>query len=178
MPNKKNIQTVELLREKIKKARSVILTDYLGLKAEDINSLRHQIKEEGAEMTVARNTLIKIALKEEGYDTKPIENDLEGPTAAVFSYNDPISPIKKLFDFAKELELPKVKSSFVEGKYNDTAQTEILSTLPSKEELIAKVVGGLKSPLSGFTNVLGGVQRNFVYAIKAIADKNTKEVSE
>jgi large subunit ribosomal protein L10 len=171
MPNTKNKQVVATLKEKVQKAKSIIFADYLGLKAEEMNDLRRQIREDNAELTIARNTLVKIALKEEGYDTSKVETDLEGPTATVFAYEDAISPIKKLFDFGKTLELPKIKGAFVNRAYTDANQAETLSKLPSKEELLTRTVRGMKAPLSGFVNVLGGVQRNFVYAIKAIADK-------
>jgi large subunit ribosomal protein L10 len=176
MPNQKNITTVKELREKIQNAKSVILADYLGLKADDINSLRREIKDEEAELTIAKNTLLKIALTEEGYDMTNATSDLEGPTAVVFSYKDPLSPIKKLAEFAKTLELPKVKSAFIEKIYNDGTKVKILSELPTRDELLTQVVGTMISPITGFANILGGVQRNFAYAVKAIADK--KEVSE
>lgn len=176
MPNTKNIETVKKLREQIKKAKSVVFTDYLGLNAQEVNNLRHNIKEEEAELTIARNTLIKIALKEEGYDIEKAETSLEGPTAAIFSYKDPISPIKKLYEFADEHDLPEVKAAYIGTDYNSGDQVKVLSELPSKEELLTQVVVGLSPPIKGFASVLGGVQRNFVYAIKAVADK--KEVSE
>ncbi|MBN1162544.1 50S ribosomal protein L10 [Patescibacteria group bacterium] len=176
MPNQKNLDAVRELRKKIQEAKSVIFADYLGLKSNEMNDLRRNIKDEDAELSITKNTLLKIALTEEGYDMKDAKTDLEGPTTVVFSYKDPLSPIKKLFEFAKNLELPKVKSAFIDKIYNDTVKIKILSELPSKEVLLSRILGGMKSPLSGFANVLGGVQRNFAYAIKAIANK--KEVSE
>ena len=151
MPNTKKIQTVEELREKIKKAKSITFADYLGLSADNINDLRAKALENDTEVEVAKNTLLKVALKEENIDTDSLENDLKGPTAAFFSYGDPIAVIKTIFAFAQ--------------------QTEILSNLPSRDELIAQTVWGLKSPLSGLVNTLGGVQRKFVYALSAIKDK-------
>lgn len=164
-----NKEIVGILQENLEKASSVTITDYLGLSAEAINELRGTLKVNDAEMIVAKNTLVKVALKEKGLDVESAEEDLKGPTAIIFSFSDPIAPIKALFEFAKKAELPRVKSAYIDGKYTNAAQVEVLKDLPSRDELLARVVGGLKAPLSGFANVLGGVQRKFVYAVDAIA---------
>lgn len=171
MPNKENTDIVKSLKDKVSRSKSVIFTDYLGLSAQAVNELRARMKEADAEVVVAKNTLIKVALKDEKMDISQVENDLEGPTAAIFSFTDPISPIKALYEFAKKFELPRIKSAFIEGAYNTSSQVEIIKDLPSREQLLGQVVGGLKSPLSGFVGVLGGVQRKFVYALNAIAEK-------
>lgn len=170
MPNQKNINTVKELKEKIAKSRSITFIDYQGLDVNSINEFRQQITDQNGETIIARNTLLKLALEEEGYKET---SELKGPTAAVLSYEDPISPVKTIFDYAKKLDLPKVKFSFIEKVYTTEADTKVLSELPSKEELLAKVVGGLKSPLYGFVNVLGGTQRKFVTVLSRIAE--TKE---
>jgi large subunit ribosomal protein L10 len=170
MPNQKNIDTVKELREKLSKAKSVVLADFKGLNANNTSAIRTQMRKQNAEMAVARNTLIKIALKEEKYDVKEAEEDLKGNTVAVISYDDPIAVLKPLVEFAKKFELPKIKSAFIDGRYTTAEQVEVISNLPSREQLLAQVVGTMKSPLSGFANVLAGSQRKFVYAIKAVAD--------
>lgn len=174
MPNEKNKQLVQDLKDKLSKAKTVIFADYLGLSADKINELRSKMKENDTEVSVAKNTLVKIALKDNNLEDKSLEEDLKGPTATFFGYGDPISPIKALVEFAKDYELPKIKSALVDGVYTNASQVEVLSTLPSKEELLAKVVGGLKSPISGIVNTFGGVQRKFVYAINAIKDKKSE----
>jgi large subunit ribosomal protein L10 len=171
MPNDKNKQEVASLREKISKSKSIIFADYIGLNSNDVNSLRATMRVADAEVAVAKNTLMKIALNEENIDTSELEKDLKGNTAVIFSYGDAVKPIKSLFDFIKKVELPKVKAGIFEGKYSNAADVELISKLPSKEQLIAQFIGGLKSPLSGVVGVFGGVQRKFVYAVKAIADK-------
>ena len=177
MPNKKNIDTVQMLKDKLSKAKSVIIADYQGLTATQINDLRSKMEEEGTEMSVQRNTLLKVALKEQNSLPEELSNELHGPVAAFISHTDAISPLKVLFEFSKgnDAELPKVKAGLIGGVYANAAQIKIYSELPSKEELIARAVGGLKSPLSGIVNVLGGTQRKLVYAFAAIASK--KEVS-
>ncbi|OFW63202.1 MAG: 50S ribosomal protein L10 [Actinobacteria bacterium RBG_19FT_COMBO_36_27] len=171
MAKDKNIQTVESLREKVKKAKSITIMDYLGLEVNNINDLRAKITEKNADTVVAKNTLLKIALKEEGISSKEADAQLKGPTAAVFAYDDPISPLKVIFEFAKNFELPKVKFSFLDKTFTDASQVKILSELPSKDQLLAQIVGGLKSPLSGIVNVLGGTQSKFVTVLSRISEK-------
>ena len=170
MPNDKNKQEIASLREKISKAKSIIFTNYVGLNSNNVNSLRQTMKTAGAEVTVTKNTLMKLALKEEKIKAAELENDLTGPTAIVFSYGDSIKSIKALFDFIKKNDLPKVKSAIFEGQYTDADRVQILSKLPAREQLISQFIGDLKSPLRGVVGVLNGVQKKFVYAISAIAN--------
>ncbi|HAI95761.1 MAG: 50S ribosomal protein L10 [candidate division WWE3 bacterium GW2011_GWE2_43_18] len=175
IPNKmgkiKNLETVKSLKEKVARAKSIVFADYRGLSAGNANDLRAKLKGENSEMLVIKNTLLKVALEEEKIKTDDIKKDLEGPTMAVFSFEDPIASIKTIFEFAKKLELPKIKSALIEGVYADSARVEVIKNIPSKEVLLSQVVGNLKSPLSGFVGVLGGVHRKFVYAMDAIAKK-------
>jgi large subunit ribosomal protein L10 len=171
MPNSKNTETVQKLREKISKSRSVVLTDYKGLSVNDVNELRAKVLETDSEVMVAKNTLLKIALEEEKLETGNLEEELKGQTMTVFAYGDPISPIKAISDFAKVMELPKFKAAFIEKVYTTADQLGVLSTLPSRDQLISQVVWGLKSPISGIVNVLGGTQRKFVTALSEVAKK-------
>lgn len=177
MPNEKNLNKVEELKEKLAKAKSVVFAEYHGLDANQTSDLRMKINENGGEMTVAKNTLMKIALKEENMGSDELDENLEGPVATFFAYEDAISPIKALVDFAKELELPKIKAGIFEGKFANLEKIKVLSELPSKEELLARVVGGLKSPISGFVNALGGTRNNLVYVLSAVADKKSEQES-
>lgn len=175
MPNIKNKDSVKDIREKVAKAKAIVVADYHGLKVNQINDLRSRLSEQGMEMAVTKNTLLKIALKEENVTLGDFESHLKGPSATFFAYEDAIAPLKVLFEFNKEYELPVIKAGIIEGTYNDSEGVKVLSELPGKDELIARVVGGMKSPLVGLVNVLGGNQRNLVYVLSAIANK--KEVS-
>lgn len=171
MPNTKNIEKLEELREKVKQAKSITIVDYQGLNVNDINDFRQQIRDQEAETVITRNTLLMLAMKEEGIDTSELENDLTGPNAAIFSYGDPVAYFKTIYSFADKLELPKVKFALVEGAYTASEDVKVISELPSREQLLAQVVGGLKSPLSGLANVLGGTQRKFVTVLSRIAEE-------
>ena len=166
MPSEKNIKLVEELQEKLSKAKSVVFAEYTGLDANKLNSLRKEIRAEGAEISIAKNTLMKRILGRED-----LEEKLSGQICTIFSYEDAIAPLKKLVEFAKANELPVVKLGIFDGVLTSANQIEALSKLPSREELIAQVIGGLKSPLTGLVNVLGGPQRKLVYTLSAIAEK-------
>lgn len=172
MPNQKNKDIVKNIKEKVAKAKSITLTDYIGLNSNDVNELRHQLQENDSEMIVAKNTLIKNALEEEGIkDADKLSEHLKGPTAAILSYKDAVSPLSTIYAFIKKLELPTVKAGLFDGIFTSSEQIEAISKLPSKEVLISQFIGVLKSPLNGTVQVFSGVQRKFVYAVKAIADK-------
>ncbi|MFC1621856.1 50S ribosomal protein L10 [Patescibacteria group bacterium] len=171
MPNIQKQEKVKELREKIGKAKSIIFADYQGIRVNDLNEFRQKIKDNGGEISVSKNTLMKIALKEEGVDYK----ELDGPIAVIFGYEDAISPIKTIYEYVKKLELPKVKAAFIDGVYTAVEKVEEISQLPSKEELLARVVGSLNTPISGIVNVLGGTRRNLVTVLSAVADKQGGE---
>ena len=174
MPNAKNKESLQSLKEKVAKAKSVIFTEYHGLNSNDINTLRDTVRGTDSEVAIAKNTLIKIALKEnESTNVSGLDETLSGPTAIVLGYADALSPIKAVFEFVKKYELPKIKGGILDGRLSNAAELETLSKLPSREQLIARVVGGLKSPLNGLVGTLNGVQRKFVYALSAIAEKKS-----
>lgn len=174
MANTIKTEKVNKLKEKIAASKSLIFAEYHGLDVNQINDLRVVIKEAGGEMTVAKNTLMKVALEDKSDE---INETLKGPIATIFSYEDAIAPIKAIADFAKKFNLPTIKAGIVNGEFQDATKIKILSELPSKDELIARLVGGLKSPLTGIANVLSGTNRNFVYVLSAIADKRGEEES-
>src|SRR3989344_2030476 len=171
MPNQKNKEQVFALKDKISKAKSIVFTDYKGLNSNQANELRRKLSEEGSEIEIAKNTLLKIALKVSGYEIKEVEKTFEGSTAAILSYSDPISPLKKLFEFIKTAGLPKVKLGIFDGGFLPESDVETLSKLPSKEVLVSKLLSTFNSPIFGFVNVLSGTKRKFVYALNEITKK-------
>jgi large subunit ribosomal protein L10 len=170
MPNSKNLQTVQELNEKIKKSKSILFSDFKGVKTKDLTSFREEIKEKGGEVLVSKNTLLKIALKENKFEDN-VDESLAGQTVAVLSYQDPLATIKSFFNFAQKIENLKAKSGFFENKFVSEKELNALSKLPSKEELIGKLIGSMKSPIFGLVNTLGQTRSRAVYVFKAIADK-------
>lgn len=163
---------VKELSEKMKAAKSFILADYRGLTVEQDTKMRREMRAAGVEYTVIKNSIIRFAAQENGYD---LNQYLVGPTALAISLNDPVAPSKLLTKFAKEFEKLEIKAGVVEGKIVDINGIKAIASLPSKEELVAKVVGGLSGPLYGIVNVLNANIRGLVVALNAIAKKKQAE---
>jgi len=165
-PNAKNQTLVASLTEKATKAQSIVITDFSGTSVNQQVELRSKIKEAGGEMVVAKNTLIDLAVGK-----GKLSDALHGMNAAIFSYTDPVAPLKVLFDFQKKNEKLTIKKGYMDDRVLSEDEVVELSKLPSKNELIAKLLMVLKSPATGMVNVLNAGPRNLVYALNAIAQK-------
>ena len=168
MPNKHNVQQIDVLKDKISKAKSAAIIEYAGTSVGDMTELRSEVSQAGGDVFVAKNTLIDIA-----FGKGKLSESLKGMNAVVFSNQDVVSAIKSLFKFHKNSEKLTIKQGYLieDEKVLSIDEVKTLSNMPSKNELIAKLLQVLKSPASGMVNVLKGNQRNLVYALKAIADK-------
>jgi large subunit ribosomal protein L10 len=162
-------QLVDLLSEKIKGAKSFVLADYRGLTVEQDTEMRVAIRNAGLEYKVYKNTLTKLAAKANGYEA--LNEYLEGPTAIAFSTTDPVMPSKILVEYAKKFAKFEIKAGVVEGKVVNEVSIKEIAALPSREELIAKVLCTLNAPITGFVNVLNGNLRGLVVALNAIREK-------
>ena len=171
MPSQKNKDTIASLKEKLAKSKSVVVADYRGLTVNLQQKLRRQVRAAGGELLVIKNRLLKIALKEEKLDIEPLLTSFTGPSITLLAYEDELAPIKVLFEFAKEHELPKFKAGFVNQSPLTGEQLNQLAQLPGRVELIAKTVGTLKGPLYGMVNVLSANLRNLIYVLKALSTK-------
>ena len=156
---------VDNLKEKAKQAKALILTDYSGLKVDQINQLRAEIKKDGGEYEVIKNNLLKIATKETALSLE--KQNLEGATAALWLYSDDTKPLKSLDNFIKKNERPKIKFGFWGKDLLDEAKFKELANLPGLEELRAKLAGLLKSPLFGLVYNLKGNLSKLVFILKA-----------
>ncbi len=183
MPNEKKIQIVKDLKERLSKAQGVVLTDYQGLSVPEVETLRVSLQKAGASYQVVKNTLLNLALKDpDSRFTRPTSpaselaggraiNDsrFTGPTAVVLSNDDEIKPLKALYDFAKEHEALEVKGGFFEGAFLAAEKLKEIAMLPSREVLLAKVVGMLQSPIRRLVNVGKGNQIGLVRVLQARA---------
>lgn len=161
MPKPKNIAVVQSLKEKLPRARSVILTDYRGLTHKQLEELHKALKKVEAEYIVVKNSLLKIAGGPES----------TGPTAVLVSYADEIAPLKELYKTIKNLTLPKVKFGFINGIVYDEADISRIARLPAKEVLQAQVVGRLNGPIYGLVYCLNYNLQKLVYVLKAVSNK-------
>ena len=143
------------IKEKLQKSKAVILAKYQGLTVEEDTTLRKNLREAGVEYKVYKNTLVILAAKELGLDG--IVEYLEGPISVAFGYEDVTVGAKILNDFAKDHKSLELKAGIVEGEIFDEAKIKQLATIPSKEILIAKLLGSIKSPISSFARVLSAI---------------------
>lgn len=160
---------VREIKEKLEASKGAVLTDYRGLNVSEITELRRKLREAGVEYKVVKNTLTIIAAKELGIEE--IDTYLEGPTAIAFGIEDAVAPAKIISDFAKDHKALEMKAGLLEGKVIGIDQIKALANLPSREVLLAQVVGGMQAPLYGMVNVLQGSLRNLVYVLDAVRAK-------
>ena len=149
--------TVAQIKEKLTTAQSVVLVDYRGLNVAEVTELRKQFRAAGVEYAVLKNSLVGIAAKEVGIEG--LDSILEGPTALAFGMTDAVAPAKIIAEFAKKNDKLKVKAGILDGAILDVAGVEKLSAIPSREVLIAKVMGSMMSAVSKFVYVLEAIRK-------------------
>lgn len=157
---------VTTLTDKVARSNSMVFADFKGMTMSQLSVVRNQLAENSAEFSVTKNNLLKIALKENKTDFD--DSVLAGPLATLFTFGDEITPIKILTKALKDSGIGKVKGGILNGEFLDENKINKLAQLPSKDELRAKVVGGLGAPLYGIVGVLQGNLRNLVYALDQI----------
>ena len=167
------VSAVATFSEKLGNAKSVFLTDYSGLSVADISELRKKFRENQTEYFVIKNTLARLGAKEAGKDG--ILPYLEGPTAVAISYEDPASPARVLVDFLKKHPKPEVKACLIEDEVYPGSEAEEIAKWATREELLAKIVGSLNSPIAGLVMTLAGIQRKLLYGLNAIAEKKANQ---
>lgn len=166
----KKEQILKELTDNFKKAKSVVFSQYTGTNVKNMRDLRKKLREKKVAFKVAKKTLMKIAAKDAGFPEIP-GDFMEGPVGLAFAMEDNIAPAKTLYEFGKTAETVKIIGAIFEGKFIDAAQAKEIAMLPGREVLLAKLVGCLNAPISGFHAVLHGLMRNFVYALSEVAKK-------
>lgn len=155
-------QVVEEIRSKIKDAKTVVLVDYRGLTVEEVTELRRKFTEAGVEYKVYKNTMMRFAFKEEGFEA--FNEFLTGPNAIAISTEDIVAPAKIASEFAKDHKNLEFKAGIVEGEIVGVDKIRAIGELPSKEVLLTQLVIALNSPISKFARTL-----------QAIVDKEPQE---
>ncbi|WP_317304102.1 50S ribosomal protein L10 [Acidaminococcus timonensis] len=161
------------LKDLLTASKGVVLVNYCGLSVAEDTELRAKMREAGVKYMVAKNTFIRIAAKEAGIEG--LDSVLEHNTALAFSAEDPVAPAKILNDFSKDHKALELKAGILDGKVIAVEEVKALAELPSREELLAKLVGSMQAPISGLVNVLQGTIRNFVYTLEAVRQKKEQE---
>lgn len=162
MANAKIIESkaaqVAEVAEKIKNAKSVILFDYRGLTVAEVTDLRNEMRKENVEYVVLKNHAVKRACEAAGIDAS-IGDMLHGPSAFAFGHEDAVAPARILKGFIKKVKKCEVKGGIVEGKVTSAAEVDAIADLPSREVLIARLLGSMMSPISGLAIVLDQIAK-------------------
>jgi large subunit ribosomal protein L10 len=173
MPTDVKRAAVAEIKDKIDRAESVVFADYRGLSVADMQELRRNLRSAGIEFKVVKNTLTQLAVKD--LEIEELMALLEGPTAAAFGAEDAIAPAKLLNDYARKSGILKLKGMLFEGSFYDADGTKALAILPSKEVLIAKLLGTMNAPITAFARVINAPIAAFARALQAVADKRVAE---
>ena len=150
------------IKDKFERAQSAVVIDYMGINVDEAHNLRKQLRENNVDFIVYKNTLVQKAV--EGTEYEEITQVLSGPSAFAFSYEDATAPARELKKFMKQANKMSFKAGLVEGKFFDADGIESIASLPSREELIAKFMGSISSPI-----------QKFAFLMKAVAEKMEAE---
>ena len=165
-------QRVKEIFTRLQDSKSIVLIDYKGINVDQVDNLRALFREANVDYFVSKNSFIKIALGNLKIDQ--LDNILVGPTAIAVSKTDEIDPARVLTKFKKEVlreqDFPSFKGGYVSEALLDSEQLSQLAKLPSRDELISKIMATMKAPITNFVFINKGILRSLVYAIKAIAD--------
>lgn len=173
MVRKEKELAVQELTDKMKSTNGVVITEYQGLTVLELSELRAKLRPLRCEYKVVKNTLTKRALKDLGLED--FSQYFQGPTAIAIENGDPVACTKVLVDFSKDHDKLKLKMGLLGKKVLSQQEVKSLAKLPSREVLLAQVVGAMKSPMYGIVNVLQGPIRNFVYVLEAVKKQKPQQ---
>jgi len=168
-------QFVQALRERLAKSSVAILTDYKGLDVTAMTELRGKLREAQIEYQVIKNTMLRRA--SEGTGVESIKDHFTGPSAIALSYDDPVAPAKILIDFAKKNDKLEIRVGVLDGKVLDLASIKALATLPSREELLAKVLSAMIAVPTSLVTALSGIPRQMVTVLQAIKEQKEQQAA-
>lgn len=164
MPSLRNQELLQIAKDKLNRAQALFFVDYQGLTHKQLEEVRNSLREVGSEVAIIKNSLMNIALKEKDID---LASELNGPSAILFSYEDPLATAKVLYAFFKKYSLPKIRFGVFEGRVIEESEIAKLATLPSREALLTQLVGLLNSPI-----------RNLVYDLNYEISSLVRMLSE
>lgn len=169
MPTQEKADAIDDLADRLTRAKLAILTDYRGLDVAGLQGLRATLRPLNAEFRIAKNTLTRIASEKAGIDG--LTPMLDGPLALVLAFDDVVAPSKAISDFARSSRILTIKGGVLENAIVSAKQIEDLATLPSRDELLGKLLGLLNSPIQGLVNALSSPSRSLVQVINAYAQQ-------
>lgn len=170
MNRNEKAEIISEIKQLLESSSGVYLTDYNRINVEDITDLRNQFRKEGVRYKVYKNTLVKRALTESGKFTR-LADHLTGMTGFAFTTSNPVAPAKIINKYFGEKEKLALKACYIEGEYYDSSQLKALASLPSKQELIAGILGSLNAPVAGIAGVINAVVRDLVSVVDQISKR-------
>lgn len=166
-------RVVAELHERLKSVKLAILADYSGMDVTEITDLRNQLRKSDSEMRVVKNNLLKIALKDT--DFALLDDYIKDPRALIMNFGDVVEPTKALIEFAKKNEKLEIITGALDGRVLTREDINVLSELPSREVLLAKLLSVMVGAQTQFVTVLSGVPRSFVQVLESYRLKKEKE---
>lgn len=165
---KQKEERIEEFKNLLERGRSLVFVDYKGLTTDEIKQLKEKLREHNAEFKVFKKTLAEIAFRDKNIDFN--RKDWQGQLAFIFGFEDEIAPFKVAYNFSQQNENLKIIGGFSEGEIVAKDQAIALAQLPSREELVAKIVSSISAPLYNFQHILSGNIKGLIYSLRAIAD--------
>jgi len=162
-------QLVAEISAQVKESDALFLTNYKGLTFPQITAVRAEIKESGSDFKVVKNTLLKIALNNNEIDS--MDSYLVEPTACAIVTGDVAAVAKTIKKYAKEFDKFEIKAGYLDGNVLTANDVNVLADLPSREELLAKMLGSINAPVVNFVSLLANIPRSLVNVLTAVKDK-------
>lgn len=169
MNRNQKTDVVSELNDTLSRAKFAVVTDFSGLKVTELEKLRKNLRESDAQIQIAKNTLLKIAVKGTSYEG--LSDSFTGTTAIALGFKEPVGPAKILTAFAAEFKAFSIRSAVLEGSLLSADDVVALSKLPGREELLAKLLGTMAAVPTGFVRVLSAIPQKFLYALSAIKEQ-------
>ena len=168
-------ETVEALKRAIAAQRGAVVAEYRGMTVAEMTSLRKKLREVDAEFRVVKNTMIRLAARETPF--QQLHEHFKGPTAMAFTHGDPVALAKAMKDFAAASPKITLRAGYLDGRVLSAKEVQALADVPSREVLLARLVGGLSSPITRLVQALSGPQRKLVYALDSIRQQKPAEAT-
>jgi len=175
MARPEKVAEVEAIAQRIQAAQSMVLADFSGLTVLQMTEFRRTCRAKSVDCRVVKNRLARIAA--DSADLAVMKDHLNGPIAIMFGPESQVDPAKIIVDFAKDNEAMEIKGGFLDGEYLDKSQIVALSKILSKDELIAKMMGSINSPLRGLAVTMNGVVGALARVIDAVAKQKAEAAS-
>jgi large subunit ribosomal protein L10 len=173
MPKQIKIDVVDSVKDRLSRAKSIVMTDYRGLTVGEMTDLRNRLRKEGVEYKIIKNRLAKIALRDSNMNT--MDESLKGMTAIAFGMKDPVAPAKVLTAYAKENAKLKLTGGLMDGNVLDVNALQQLASVPSREVLLGRLLGSLTSPVQKLAFGLNATVAQIAYVLDAVARKKGEQ---